>query len=161
MPLIPPARTAKILLMAWKFVSILLISSGATFLSYIKPIFNRGLTKAVAINMHFDFEGNIFRKILTPPNEVNISTPTKYCKWNNIVFLRHHTYLQRMLVHGNVRIGKTYCTKLLISPPPPPCQPIPLPPPTPRNSPQIKELYTCHLSLIKTSRSHFCHKILF
>jgi hypothetical protein len=32
----------------------------------IVPIFNRGLPKAVPINMHLGFEGNIFRKILTP-----------------------------------------------------------------------------------------------
>ncbi len=43
----------------------------------IVPIFNRGLPKAVPINMHLGFEGNIFGKILTPQNEAKIATPTK------------------------------------------------------------------------------------
>jgi hypothetical protein len=51
------------------------------------PIFNRGLPKAVPINMHLGFEGNIFGKILTPQNEAKIGTLSKYMKWNNIAFL--------------------------------------------------------------------------
>ncbi len=43
----------------------------------IVPIFNSGLPKAVPINMHLGFEGNIFRKILTPQNEAKIGTHTK------------------------------------------------------------------------------------
>jgi hypothetical protein len=34
----------------------------------IVPIFNRGLPKAVPVNMHLGFEGNISGKILTPQN---------------------------------------------------------------------------------------------
>jgi hypothetical protein len=43
----------------------------------IVPIFNNGLPKAVPINMHLAFEGNIFGKILTPQNEAKIGTHTK------------------------------------------------------------------------------------
>jgi hypothetical protein len=43
----------------------------------IVPIVNRGLSKAVPIKMHSGFEGNIFRKILTPQNEAKIGTHTK------------------------------------------------------------------------------------
>jgi hypothetical protein len=40
-------------------------------------ILDRGLPKAVPINMHLGFEGNIFRKILIPQNEAKICTHTK------------------------------------------------------------------------------------
>ncbi len=43
----------------------------------IVPIFNRGLPKAVPINMHLGFDGNIFGKILTPQYEAKIGTHTK------------------------------------------------------------------------------------
>jgi hypothetical protein len=43
----------------------------------IVPIFNRGLPKPVPINMHFGFESNIFRKIVTSQNEAKIGTHTK------------------------------------------------------------------------------------
>jgi hypothetical protein len=43
----------------------------------IVPIFNSGLPKSLPINMHLGFEGNIFRKVLTPQNEVKIETHTK------------------------------------------------------------------------------------
>ncbi len=43
----------------------------------IVPIFNRDLPKAVPINMHLGFEGNIFGKISTPQNEAKIGTHTK------------------------------------------------------------------------------------
>jgi hypothetical protein len=42
----------------------------------IVPIFNRGLPKAVPINMHLGFEGNIFRTFLPPHNEAKIGTHT-------------------------------------------------------------------------------------
>jgi hypothetical protein len=44
---------------------------------HIVPIFNRGLPKAVPINMNFGFEGNIFEKILIPQKEEKIDTPSK------------------------------------------------------------------------------------
>jgi hypothetical protein len=50
-------------------------------------IFNRGLPEAVPINMYLGFEGNIFRKILTPQNEAKIGAQSKYMKSNNIAFL--------------------------------------------------------------------------
>ncbi len=43
----------------------------------IVPIFNRGLPKAVPINMCLGFEGNIFGKILTPQYEAKIGKHTK------------------------------------------------------------------------------------
>jgi hypothetical protein len=43
----------------------------------IVPFFNKGLPKALPINMHLGFEGNIFVKVFTPPNEVKIGTHTK------------------------------------------------------------------------------------
>jgi hypothetical protein len=38
----------------------------------IVPIFNRGLPKAMPINMHFGFESNMFGKISTPENAEKI-----------------------------------------------------------------------------------------
>ncbi len=63
----------------WKFVGSLTKWSGTTLLLLcnIVPIFNRGLPKAVPINMHLGCEGNIHRKILTPQNEAEIGTHTR------------------------------------------------------------------------------------